>query len=179
MNSSAEVIGIAAATFQNGQNLNFAIPATYLRALIADITSPVPLARRVATPHVQSIFSGIGSQRMDGVVAEAFSWNAGFGIMDGGYTFTLRNRLHQAVRDVECLVIFTGQTGKPVDFAHVRSGEVIPAGLATRIINSDHVIEGAESLGMKSFPVPLKVDDSVRRLSRSVQFRILDFKMAP
>lgn len=45
VNNKGEVIGVAVATFKGGQNLNFAIPSTYLSALTAQIKAAVPLAK--------------------------------------------------------------------------------------------------------------------------------------
>ena len=49
MDSSGSVIGIAEATFGNGQNLNFAVPASYLSRLLASVskqTQITPLAQQ-------------------------------------------------------------------------------------------------------------------------------------
>lgn len=51
LNSKAEVVGIAVGILENGQNLNFAIPVSYLRALIEDRNSkpaPVDVASSIA-----------------------------------------------------------------------------------------------------------------------------------
>lgn len=44
VNKKGEVIGIAVAFLSGGQNLNFAVPASYLAPLITDIKPPVSLA---------------------------------------------------------------------------------------------------------------------------------------
>ncbi len=179
LNGNAEVIGIATATFQNGQNLNFAIPSTYLQILIENRTAPVPLARRTSVAQPPSILRSLGTRSVEGVLAEAFAWDAGFQrpLMGSGYTFTLRNRLQHPVSGIRCLVLFIGQSGKPVDFALVRYEKVVPPGLAKRITATDEVIEGGERFGISSTPIPLQVDESVRRLARSVQIHVLDFKL--
>lgn len=43
-NSKGEVIGIAVATIEEGQNLNFAVPIDYARGMVTDMGSPKPLA---------------------------------------------------------------------------------------------------------------------------------------
>ena len=45
LNGKGEVIGISVATFTGGQNLNFAIPSNYLRALLGKTASAKPLAQ--------------------------------------------------------------------------------------------------------------------------------------
>ena len=46
LNNRGEVIGVAVATFKGGQNLNFAIPASYLTALLRNIKPVSPLSAR-------------------------------------------------------------------------------------------------------------------------------------
>ena len=43
-NSKGEVIGIAVATIEEGQNLNFAVPIDYARGMVLEMGSPKPLA---------------------------------------------------------------------------------------------------------------------------------------
>jgi len=43
-NSKGEVIGIATATLEEGQNLNFAVPIDYARGMVISMSSPKPLA---------------------------------------------------------------------------------------------------------------------------------------
>jgi hypothetical protein len=177
LNGNAEVVGVAAATFQSGQNLNFAIPSLYLRTLIAKRSAPVSFSRRASVAQSPSILRSLGTRSAEGVVAEAFSWGTMSPVLDSSYTFTLRNRLQNSVSDIRCLVLFIGQTGKPVDFAVVRHKEAIPPGLAKRITATDEPMPGGEQVGMSSMALPLNVDDSVRHLARTTQIRVLDFKL--
>ena len=43
-NSKGEVIGIAVATIEEGQNLNFAVPIDYARGMVLEMGTPKPLA---------------------------------------------------------------------------------------------------------------------------------------
>lgn len=43
LNEKGEVIGVSFATFKKGQNLNFAIPSNYLKAMLAQSSPPKPL----------------------------------------------------------------------------------------------------------------------------------------
>lgn len=178
LNGSAEVVGIATATFQGGQNLNFAIPSNYLKELIGNMTPSVPLARRKTAGQPSSILSAVGAHNTEGVIAEAFSWDSAYPVVESRYSFSFRNRLQQPVSSIQCLVLFIGQNGTPVDFALVRYEQSIPPGLAKRITISDEPIEGGEKLGLRSMSIPLKVDTSVQRLARSIRFRVLDFRIA-
>ena len=44
LNSTAEVVGVAVAFIRNGQNLNFAVPVSYVKALLASLAPMVPLS---------------------------------------------------------------------------------------------------------------------------------------
>lgn len=187
LNSNAEVIGIATATFQGGQNLNFAVPSNYLRALINNMTNPIPLVPRRAGRKPDSILGALGGRNTEGVVAEAFSWQSnlsGLSIRDSEYSFTFRNRLQQSVSRIQCLILFIGVNGTPVDFAVIKYDEIIPPGLAKRITESRERVEMSKDIALylssSSYHIlrsTLKVDASVRRLTKSIQFRVLDFQV--
>jgi S1-C subfamily serine protease len=53
LNSRGEVIGVAVATFKDGQNLNFAIPVSYLKALLGEVQplKPLSIARKSPQMH--------------------------------------------------------------------------------------------------------------------------------
>src|SRR6266571_1936621 len=44
INNRGEVVGVAVATFREGQNLNFAVPASYVLPLLKDMGKPRPLS---------------------------------------------------------------------------------------------------------------------------------------
>lgn len=156
LNAKGEVIGTAVATFRGGQNLNFAIPSNYLRPLLASTgpSKPLPLGR--ATRGERSILPELGARGSEGVVGAQLSWKYAY-LETGEYAFSLRNQLLHNVRDVYCLVIFYDASGNPIDVDVIRYRGVIPAGLARRVTS--------------------QVDESVQRLSRRVEFRILDFRI--
>ena len=75
LNNKGEVIGIAAATFTGGQNLNLAIPATYLIAMMTATSQQVrPLSRRDLRPETRSVLSDLGESNLQGVIGEQFAW---------------------------------------------------------------------------------------------------------
>jgi S1-C subfamily serine protease len=160
LNAQGKVIGVAVATFKGGQNLNFAIPVTYLASLLSNMKQVTPLSTKTTSKEKKSIIDGFGDRSSEGVIGGQFAWE----FINGAYTFSLRNQLREPVKDVYCLVIFYDRADNPVDIDVVRYGGVIPAGLAKRL----------ES----------KVDDSVQKLTTNtykyqskVEFRILDFKI--
>jgi S1-C subfamily serine protease len=163
LNSAGEVIGVSVATFKGGQNLNFAIPSRYLKDLMARPRDLKPLATASKEVKPQrSILADLGGKSTEGVTGAQMAWQLPNNQFSGSYSFSLRNQLRESVQNVYCLVIFTDNTGTPVDVDIVQYRGVIPAGLAKRV-NGD-------------------VDGSVGVVTQwrtsAAQFRILDFQMA-
>lgn len=157
LNSKGEVIGVSVATYREGQNLNFAIPSNYVKSLLLTANKLTSLASINYNNVQNSISSGIGGRSTEGVVGTQFTWDE---FMGGRFSFTLRNQLRYNIKDVSYLVIFYDSQGDPVDVYMQREIEIkpeIPAGLAKRVTGY--------------------VNESVRKLSATVQFRILDFKI--
>lgn len=138
VNSKGQVIGVAVATFKGGQNLNFAIPSRYLSRLIPTIKAPVALRKAAEARRgkkEKSILDHMGRKSTDGVVAGDFLWQYPGGYTspgDGSYSFSLRNKLRESVRDIVCLVIFYNDQGQPIDVDRI-TVKTIPSGLAKRI----------------------------------------------
>ena len=166
-----EVIGVSVATFRGGQNLNFAIPSNYLKALLEKAGSPRPLAQARPTKAQRSILSDLGGKSSEGVIGTQFIWDTQIllgmvAYYHGGYTFSLKNQLRESIKNVYCLVVFYDQNNSPIDVDVIEYKSPIPAGLARRVSG--------------------KVDGSVQRLttrdasvtpSTKVEFRILDFQL--
>jgi len=69
LNNNGEVIGIAAATFTGGQNLNLAIPVSCLTAMMNAASHQVqPLSRQTSMSETRSILSDFGEPSLQGVV---------------------------------------------------------------------------------------------------------------
>lgn len=113
LNSKGEVIGVSVATFEGGQNLNFAIPSNYLKSLLSKAGSVKPLAGAKSSQKQRTILAGLGGHSAGSVVASHFAWNDNPYM--GYYTFSVRNRLSQPVRNVVCLIIFYGRDGLPIE----------------------------------------------------------------
>lgn len=165
LNSNGKVIGVAVATFRGGQNLNFAIPVTYLNELVAKIGPAKALSQTKAKGTDSSIFTDLGVQGGEGVTGGNFLWESVYG-GGGGYSFSLRNHLRENVRNVSCLVVFYDAQDNPVEADFVDFRTPVPAGLAKRVRSS--------------------VDESVFKLTTQrgsnqpktkVEIRILDFEI--
>jgi hypothetical protein len=165
LNGRGEVIGVSVATFKGGQNLNFAIPANYLKTLLAKTGPAKPLAQAKPTGAQRSILAKLGGRSSAGVVGAQLTWQ--YEVLEAGdYAFSIRNQLRENVKNVYCLVIFYDAQGSPIDVDVVRYEGVIPAGLAKRVTS--------------------KVDGSVQRLTTPygavsprtrIEFRVLDFQI--
>jgi hypothetical protein len=172
LNSQGKVIGIAVATFSGGQNLNFAIPASYLSGLMSEIKPIVPLSAKATPKQKKSLLDDLGGRSVEGVIGENFTWSSQL-YVDGSYSFTLRNQLRESVKDVHCLVVFYDRNGKALDFDVVYYRDVIPAGLGKRVNGRVH-----ESV--KRLTTPPSRDDPYQSSftpATKVEFRILDFKI--
>ncbi|HME42607.1 MAG TPA: S1C family serine protease [Syntrophorhabdales bacterium] len=161
LNGKAEVIGVSVATFRAGQNLNFAIPANYLKALLGKRGPAKPLAQAKPAKAQRSLVADLGGRSSQGVVGGQLAWDMPDNQFHGGYSFSLRNQLRENVRNVYCLVVFHGAQGKPIEVDLVRFGGLIPAGLAKRVTSEVHPSIGVLTKWRES----------------AVEFRILDFEL--
>lgn len=161
LNSRGEVIGVSVATFRGGQNLNFAIPSSYLKSLLGKTGPTKPLAEAKLSKAVRSILTDLGGRSSEGVVGGQLPWDLPGNEFSGGYSFSLRNQLREPVKNIYCLLVFRDAQGNPLDVDVARFPGVIPAGLAKRITGDVHA----------SIGVLTKWEDS------AVEFRILDFEI--
>jgi S1-C subfamily serine protease len=161
LDAGGRVVGVAAATFQGGQNLNLAIPSSYLTALTSRISAElVPLTSTRSKPVGRSVLASVGNDITRGVLATKFLWEAPHEWDDKVYfTFSLQNQLPVDVSDVSCIVIFLDERGAPIDASHEWQQYAIQAGLGVRVRSI------------------MGVDPSVRQLTRSIRIRVLDFKV--
>ena len=165
LNSKGEVIGVSVATFRGGQNLNFAIPSSYLSALLAKVGPAKPLAEAKPVKAARSILADLGGRSSEGVVGGQLTWTYE-ALQSGDYALSLRNQLRESVKNVYCLVVFYDAQGNPIDVDVVRYQGIIPAGLAKRVTS--------------------RVDGSVQKLMTApytmsprtkIEFRVLDFEI--
>jgi len=165
LNTQGRVVGIAVATFRSGQNLNFAVPSSYLKSLLTSIKPVSPLSEVRSYISSRSALENIGNPTRDALVGSNVVWTFGFGI-SGQYSFSLTNNLRTSVKDVYCAVIFYDRSGSPIETDVVRFTGVVPAGLARRITGE-----------VDSSVQKLTTRDGADSPSTKVEFRVLDFKL--
>ncbi len=158
LNTQGEVIGVSVATFTGGQNLNFAIPAKYLKTLLGKSGSVKLLSQAKPAENNWSILSDLGGRSLDSVVGSHFNWSDNQFM--GEYTFSVRNKLRESVEDVICLVIFYGHDGLPIHTEMTLIEGPIGGRLAKR----------SAKLGRLSA-------DEVRNITSETEIRILDFRL--
>lgn len=159
LDSRGVAIGVAVATFDGGQNLNFAIPVSYLASLLSHPSPMAPLSANIRTSQQESITGALGGRDSKAVVGSQFAWDASGPLLVNYFSFSLQNKLREPVTQVDYLVVFYGRSGNPVETYNATwTGEILP-GLAKREVGS---VE----------------DESVRNLTARVEIRVLDFKLA-
>jgi len=166
LDNEGKVVGVSVATFKGGQNLNFAIPSSYLRPLLSNSNSVTPFSPIEKLSKKQSILETFGGKNTEGVVGKQLIWEYK-AMQSGKYSFSLQNKLQQPVKNIWCLVIFYNDRSEPIDVDLVHSKkEIVLPGLAKRVKSS--------------------VDGSVQELTTregrasphtKVEFRILDFQI--
>lgn len=173
VNTQGQVIGVTIATFQGGQNLNFAIPVYYLASLLSNIKPVKPLNTSVTSKKTKSVLDKLGNRSTEGVEVGNFYWRDGHPkgryetMQTGEYSLSLRNLLREPIKNLYCLVIFFDRKGKPIDVDMIYYSGIIPARLAKRVTNS--------------------VDESVQKITTQegsskpktkMEFRVLSFVFA-
>ena len=158
LNSSGAVIGVASAFLQGGQNLNFAIPSRFLVSLISQPTSITTLAELV--PRPQSMRGQISRTVIEGVTIAAVE----FRVDECVFSYSIRNSLPTAIRNVSVLTVFYATDGLPMNAVTSNWVGTVMPGLAAR---QDRVSTDCGTLRFARTPL----SPGVRELHR--QFAII------
>ncbi len=177
LNSEGDVIGISVATFKGGQNLNFAIPVLYLTKLLSDLKPLKKFEEKNQTEKkAKSILHDLGGRNTEGVMGYKFTWDSY--IQSGEYSFSLRNRFREAVKNIYCLVVFYDTDDSPIDFDMITYSDIIPAGLAKRLKGQvEGITEQLNSPPLGGFHGAHPSWNPPRTPRSRVEFRILDFQI--
>jgi len=161
LDAEGKVIGVATATFTAGQNLNLAVPISYLPMQTLESPKVRSLADCTKPKTAKSMISGLGRNSTEGVVVRALEcdWRQRI----GGYLvdFSLKNQLSEPVKNVRYIVTFYDKGGEPVDYLPGMVSDTIPPGLAKRT----------------SFWAPDNLPEASRRNDR-LKIRVLDFQIS-
>ena len=125
LDTRGHLVGVAVGTFSAGQNLNFAVPITVVSTFLA-----APMSRQPVTAATDLDVSETppGGHHSDGLLAGALVFDPGI-----TYSFSIRNNLPRAVRNIDVVVVFYDGTGFPIDTDVVRVRDTILPGLGIRV----------------------------------------------
>jgi S1-C subfamily serine protease len=171
MDAAGEVVGVAVATFKEGQNLNLAVPVAYLeRMLDAHPAALAPLQSASPRPNApSSIIDGLGTRTEDGVIATDFRYDTYYS--PGDYRIRLTNKLPVVVSQVDVVVVFYDSGGKMLDFDRLTCEGPILAGLT-----KDFSIEAAggsckQKSGSNAFYEVLNETGNIHHIGAKFNFK--------
>ncbi len=170
LNAAGEVIGVAVATYREGQNLNFAVPSGYLRSLLADMKPLTALTETTASRNRPSITSSAGALSEDAVVAVNFRWSREDLKELPYYVFTLRNKLREPVTSISYVIIFYGDNDEPIHSELGVYGGPILGSLAK-------TVESLDVTGSNKYRYAPQISREVLKVTNRVEIRVLDFQM--
>ena len=135
LNRKGEVIGVSVLTIRDGQNLNFAIPSNYLKALLTKVKYTRSLTQAKPTKGQRSLLTDLGSRSVAGITGGKLSWRRATMYESGDwvFSFSLRNHLDEDVNNVHYYVIFYDELDDPIEVLDTWFTTQIPAGLAKRV----------------------------------------------
>jgi S1-C subfamily serine protease len=178
-NQYGAVVGVTVATFKGGQNLNLAIPANFVNDLLNAHQELQVLAKVAKATPAKNLFSNLGTENaISGIVGESFLWS---GVLwngsvitsdnSGFFSFSLRNRTKQTVKNITGLAIIYNRDGSPADFHEFTFRQQLPPGLAKRL---DCEFEPS----VKPLTTPLSREMNTfysQNPSTKVEFRVMSF----
>ncbi len=142
VNGSAELIGIAVGGYTEGQNLNFAIPATYVAALLGSKPSHTPqsISNIIQQSKKAQTATTLQTDLREAIKIRHLKWRQwvkqGWDDVPASYIseFSILNGLSYPVSNIRIMFIVYDKTGTPVDYDNVEilpedEGTIIP-GLA-------------------------------------------------
>jgi hypothetical protein len=192
MNDSGIVIGVAEATFRDGQNLNLAVPVAYLSEMWAATSQRLivtPLAQHSNIGSDQSIVDRIGTRVESGITISDFKLNyskIGYGGDKAGFELRISNKLPVAIAHIKLRIIYHDVSNSIMDFEdYFNYSLVIPPGLTKTVTmeSSEEALRAAQyydARGANGSLLPPATGDNfyntnVPRMEPKVEIRVLRF----
>ncbi|MDB9975936.1 S1C family serine protease [Candidatus Thioglobus sp.] len=175
VDENGELVGVATSTFEQGQNLNFAVPVKYLKELINNQTALASLSSLVKTSKVNT--SKSSNDYKGAAITKLLVSNSCVRTNTGGcdISFSLKNNLRQKIGYVRTVYIIYDSDGEVLDANNKTwlNNPVlcIPPKMATRL-NQATGYYTAQYLFTKNL-----IKGSSQDLLKYVEFRILDFQI--
>jgi hypothetical protein len=164
LSSEGKVVGVATSAMREAQNLNFAVSALHLSALLTGSQRNDSLSGFVANQEDFSrkqkpVLNANGGE----ILVKSFEWTdedsfrlAG-SKFESGFSFTIYNGLNRPIRDVLVIVSFLDANSEPVETKSIRIGGTIGSQSARRANASvDGSVYKLNKLRDPQYP---KVDD--------------------
>ena len=164
LNSRGQVIGVATASFAGGQNLNFAIPASYVAAALSNSKKLRPLSLLKMRKGVPKRIGIIKGKAVQGVKITHLK------VRTGSLQFSVRNLLRQPIKNVKLLFVFRDSRGDPIHFREWLIEKTIPARLASR-----HTLHVQKSILNMSVSYVRDRHGKVKS-TRHFEIRVLDYQ---
>lgn len=171
-NATGQVIGIATAYLDVGQNLNFAMPANYLKSLKPS---------RIKLSSLPKMMPKIGIMEKDNTLVKAFNkhYNTSIAPGDLSYSdlksvdFTIKNLSDYPIKNIKLFFVYKNYEGEVVSYSAQEIKDTILPKLALQFSHYHYVsrFEISEiALFYKKSPQDKKAE---------VEIRILDYQIEP
>jgi len=184
MDDSGIVIGVAEATFENGQNLNLAVPVEYLSKLWAANSRHLTvsaLSQQTMISSTPSVVDQIGERTEAGVNITDFKlYHVGYETSSGGFEMRIHNKLPVSISGIKLRIIYRDNSNAIMDFEDFVYDDAIPSGLTKTLErhNSEEAGRACEyydSRDANGSPLSPPIDDGVKHMEPRVEIRVLGF----
>jgi hypothetical protein len=141
MNDSGTVIGVAEATFKDGQNLNLAVPVAYLSKMWAAASQHLlvtPLALQASSGSNQSIVDEVGIRMEAGIAVTDFKLtNSDSFSQTGEFEMRITNKLPVTISGIRLRIIYRDVSNVIMDFEDFTYHQAIPPSLTKTVTQKD------------------------------------------